>query len=110
MTMSLSALKGNTLTVELPEEIATELAAMTAEERDHFAVAALASALAEHGAEGDPDDPVAVAEIGAALAELEAAEARGERGLTLDEMRLYLEQSLVAHGEKRRDNASSPRK
>jgi hypothetical protein len=109
--MSASVLNGNTLTIRLPDEIAAELAAMTAEERDQFAVAALASALAGSEADaGDPDDPVAVAEIGAALAELEAAEARGDRLLTLDEVWAHLEQSLVAHRKHRGQNGSSPGK
>jgi predicted transcriptional regulator len=78
-------MNGNTLTIELPDDVAAQLSAMPEEERNRFAVAALTSALNESAEWDESADPEAITEIGAALAHMDECHARGEYGLTLDE-------------------------
>jgi hypothetical protein len=74
-----------TITIELTDELREQIARDA--EAEGLSVEDVAAArLAEwYAQEDDETDPEAVAEIGAALDEFEAAQARGERGLTVDE-------------------------
>jgi predicted transcriptional regulator len=65
------------VTLKLPDDLATALEAMPEDERNHFATAALTAAI-EDDEEADPD---LIAALQAGIAEMEAGNV-----LTLDEM------------------------
>jgi hypothetical protein len=72
-----------TITLEVPDELAAHWNTLPNEDKNRYAVATLQSLL--------DDDSQAIEEINDALKELEAAEQRGDYGLSLDDAFAELE-------------------
>lgn len=95
-----------TLTIEVPEDVAARLrerAEATGQDVNAFAIAVLAAVAAAE----ELEDPEAIREIGEALAEMHAAQARGDHGLTVEETFSELEQRAQERAHRRRTAASA---